>query len=171
MNIKKFSALTLGVTVVIVAAIVLWANHTPKTNQSASQSPAASSSKTSGTSLDYSNRGLSKFPKEILNNRSAVSLNLSHNNLTGALPAEIKNLANLQTLDVSYNNMTGIPAEIGQMKNLKVLNYSYNQITGLPLEMGNLTQLQLLDLSGNPNVSQHDLRLIKPKLPDTQIKL
>lgn len=120
---------------------------------------------------DYSNHGLTKFPKEVLSRIDVVILDLSHNNLTGALPAEIRKLSNLEELNVSNNKMTGLPAEIGQLKKLLILNYANNQITGLPLELGNLTQLQVLDLSGNPNVSQHDLNLIRPKLPNTEIKL
>lgn len=147
--------------------IALFGNNPNNT----SNNSAATSSQQTGPALDYSNQGLAHFPKEILNRADITSLNLSNNNLTGALPAEIRQLTNLENLDVSHNQMTGIPAEIGQLHNLKTLNYSYNQITGLPLELGNLTQLRVLDLSGNPGVSQHDLSLIRPKLPNTTIKL
>lgn len=147
--------------------IALFGNNPSNTNKNNS---TTSSQTPSRTVLDYSNRGLTHFPKEILSITNATSLNLSHNKLTGALPAEIKNLTSLQTLDVSYNNMTGIPAEIGQMHSLKVINYAYNSITGLPHELGNLTELRVLDLRGN-NPSQFDLNIIRPKLPNTDIKL
>lgn len=151
-------------------AVVLFANN-PNNNRHASETAPAQQSTSTGVSLDYSGRQLAHFPKEALNRTDVTSLNLSGNNLTGALPAEIRTLTNLQILDVSNNKMTGIPAEIGHLHNLKTLNYANNQITGLPLELGNLTQLQVLDLRGNPNVSQHDLSLIRPKLPNTQVEL
>lgn len=118
----------------------------------------------SGKVLDYANKGLTEFPKAVLNEKSATELNLSYNNLTGSLPSEIKELKNLEILDVSKNNMTGIPAEIGQMTNLRIINYADNDITGLPNELGNLKNLEILNLSGN-NPSEQDLSGIRAKLP------
>jgi len=138
-------------------------NSTSTTNQSQSS--------ITGKTANYSGRGLTKFPDQVLNDTSITVLNLSNNDLTGALPSQIQNLINLQELNVSNNQMTGIPAEVGRLNNLKILNYANNKITGLPNEIGNLTQLQLLDLRGNPNVSQHDLAEIRAKLTKTQIKL
>lgn len=158
--------------VIVVAALVIGgvgAAVFSIANNGSEPASSTASTKSTGTSLDYSNRGLSEFPKSILSNTSLTSLNLSHNSLTGALPAEIKNLTRLQNLDVSFNNMTGVPAEIGQMKSLQVLNYSNNQLSGLPMELGNLTQLRTLDLSGNPNLSQQDLSQIAAKLTNTNI--
>ncbi len=166
MNYKKAFYVLVILVIIAAVGVALFGNNPANKNQAPS---TASSGQ--GSSLDYSNQGLAHFPKDALSRTDATSLNLSHNNLTGALPAEIKNLSNLQTLDVSYNSMTGIPAEIGQMHDLKTLNYSYNQITGLPMELGNLTQLQTLDLRGNPNVSQQDLAKIRAKLTNTDIKL
>lgn len=166
MDYKKAFYLLVIIILLAVAGVALFGNNPSNKNQ---LPPVSSSGQ--GTNLDYSNQGLTVFPKEALSRTDATSLNLSHNNLTGALPSEIHKLSSLQTLDVSYNHMTGIPAEIGQLHNLKILNYSYNQITGLPMELGNLTQLQVLDLSGNPSVSRQDLNTIRAKLPNTQIKL
>ena len=154
--------------------IGLWLHHrsTVKQANSASTSSAAAAKAAkikNALSLDYSSQGLTTFPKEILTATKTTSLSLTNNQLGGALPAEIKQLTQLENLDVSNNKMTGIPAEIGQLSNLKILNYANNQITGLPLELGNLTGLQVLDLSGNPNLSQHDLSLVKAKLPNTNI--
>lgn len=164
--VKTLLIIAVAILVGIGIGIALFGNNPSNKNTSPETTTVQQ-----GSSLDYSNRGLTHFPKEILSKTGTTSLNISHNALTGALPAEIKNLRNLQTLDVSYNDMTGIPAEIGQMRSLKVLNYSYNQITGLPMELGNLTQLQVLDLRGNPGVSQQDLSSIRAKLTNTDIRL
>lgn len=116
------------------------------------------------TVLDLSNKNLDKFPSYVLKMTDLQELNISHNNLTGALPAEIRFLQNLKILNASYNQMTGVPAEIGQLKNLEVLDFSNNQLTGLPYELANLKKLKVLNLSGN-NYSTIDLEIIKKGLP------
>lgn len=143
-----------------------------QTTQTTGQSqPSSTTGATSGANVaDYSGKGLTKFPKEVLSKTNTTVLNLSNNNLTGALPAEIHNLTKLEELYVNDNQMTGIPAEVGQLRHLKILNYANNKITGLPMELGKLTQLQVLDLTGN-NPSQQDISQIKAKLTNTQIKI
>jgi Leucine-rich repeat (LRR) protein len=143
-------------------------NQTSTTNSISNSTDSSQAS--SGKTADYSGKGLTEFPKQVLKDNSITKLDISNNNLTGAIPAEIHDLANLEILDLSDNQMTGIPAEVGQLRKLKILDYSNNQITGLPLELGNLTQLQVLDLSGN-NVSQQDIAKIRAKLTNTEIKL
>ncbi len=167
--ITAVAILILGGLGAAIFALVKSDTSQPAATQSTPTNKSAPTAKYDGTSLDYSNYGLTEFPKSILDNTKLTSLNLSHNSLTGALPAEIKNLSKLQNLNVSFNNMTGVPAEIGQMKSLQILNYSDNQLSGLPMELGNLTQLKILDLSGNPNLSQQDLSQIAAKLKDTRI--
>jgi len=122
----------------------------------------------SGTVLDQSNTGLTSVSQAVFVRTELTTLNLSHNKLSGALPAEVRHLSNLTTLDLSYNNFTGIPAEIGQLSGLKTLNLSHNPITGLPLELGNLSHLQVLNLSGT-HYSQADLDQIRKKLPATTV--
>jgi Leucine-rich repeat (LRR) protein len=166
MSVGRFVALAIGILVILGGALYLIFNGNDKTDQGGQ--PVTET--TSGTNLDYSNRQLTTFPKEILDMTDATSLNLSNNRLTGALPAEIRHLTELEELNVSNNRMTGVPAEIGQLKKLKILNYNDNRLTGLPLELGNLNQLEVLDLRRN-NISQYDLDQIRPKLPNTEIKL
>ena len=114
--------------------------------------------------LDLSGQGLSKVPDYIFNRTDVIDLNLSNNNLTGALQAEVRHLYNLESLDLSNNNFTGVPAEVGQLSKLRILNLSYNNLTGLPYELGNLSNLEVLDLRGN-QYSELDLNIIKQKLP------
>lgn len=114
--------------------------------------------------LDLSNKQLTKLPSYVLNLNNLEELNVSSNQLTGALPAEIKNLKKLKILNLSNNLMTGVPAEVGQLANLEILNLANNQLTGLPYELGNLKNLKTLDLSGN-NYAQQDLDVILKGLP------
>jgi len=116
------------------------------------------------TVLDLSNRGLEKIPAYVFNQTNLEELNVSNNNLTGAIQAEIRNLKNLRILKASNNQMTGIPAEIGQLEKLQVLDLSNNKLTGLPQELGNLKNLKVLNLSGN-QYSQQDFDYIKSRLP------
>src|SRR3989338_1816502 len=67
------------------------ANVTPNTN-----TPPVT-----GATLDLSNQNLSKLPELVLKRTDLVQLDLSNNNLTGALPAEIRHLSKLQVLKVS----------------------------------------------------------------------
>jgi Leucine-rich repeat (LRR) protein len=116
--------------------------------------------------LDLSNNGLTSLSQSIFNQTNLEELNVSHNFLTGAMPAEIRKLQNLKILNASYNQMTGVPAEVGQLQKLETLDLSYNQLTGLPNELGNLQNLKTLNLTGN-QYSQQDLDYIRNKLPAT----
>ena len=123
----------------------------------------------SGKTINLSNKGLSLISKDILDDSSVTTFDVSNNNLTGALPAEIRKLSNLEILNASDNNMTGIPAEIGQLSKLRIANFANNNISGLPLEIGNLKNLETLDLRGNPHVSTRDLDQIRSKIPNAKI--
>ena len=120
--------------------------------------------------LDLSGQGLKTISSSVFQMTDLEELDLSDNQLTGALPGEIRFLEKLRVLDVSGNAMTGVPAEIGQLSSLEELDLSDNQLTGLPLELGNLENLRVLDLSGN-DVSSQDLEAIRARLENTNIIL
>lgn len=148
--------------------------RTPQQGSEASQ-PLPNTPKSSGSNIldtadspvpsagDYANQDLTSVPKGIFNQTSLTGLDLSHNALSGALPAEVRHLSKLRTLDLSHNNFTGVPAEIGQLSQLEVLDLSYNPITGLPYELGNLKNLKTLDLRGTNYVTA-DLAIIQAAL-------
>lgn len=121
---------------------------------------------TPSKTLDLSGQGLTKVPEYVFGKTEIESLDLSENNLTGALQAEVRHLKNLKTLDLSHNAFTGVPAEVGQLSMLETLDLSYNNLTGLPYELGNLKNLKVLNLAGNA-YSQDDLAIIKKGLPET----
>lgn len=118
--------------------------------------------------LDLSNGELFKVPAYVFGQFRLEELDLSHNRLTGSLPAEIRLLARLRRLDVSDNVMTGVPAEIGQLSELRSLDLSNNRLTGLPRELAYLKNLEMLDLSGN-DVSESDLKIITDALPNLKV--
>lgn len=118
--------------------------------------------------ITLSNQGLTQLPSAVLKSTSIVSLDISHNRLSGSLPGEIRFLSQLKVLKADHNQMTGVPAEIGQLSNLEELDLSYNQLTGLPQELGNLQHLKLLRLTGNA-YSNQDLTVIKKSLPNTTV--
>lgn len=121
--------------------------------------------------LDLSSQGLTKAPNYIFNMTGIDELNLSDNEIDGALQAEIRNLKNLKVLNLNNNKFTGVPAEVGQLTNLEILDLSNNPVTGLPYEIQNLKKLKILDLRGT-NYSEQDLDIIKQGLSsDVLIKI
>lgn len=155
---------------VLIPLVLLGGGCIPNepTSSLESASHTASSVSTSTTQLDLSGTGLKKVPPYVFQRTELKELNISDNNLTGALQAEIRQLKNLQILKASGNDMTGVPAEIGQLSELQEIDFSENKLTGLPSELGNLQNLRRLDLRGN-NISKQDLDVIRAKLTKTEI--
>ncbi|KAF6176166.1 hypothetical protein GIB67_023457 [Kingdonia uniflora] len=94
------------------------------------------------------------------------SLDLSHNNLSGAIQKTLENLKELTKLDISNNELIGQIPVVGQMgtlndadsyannngdlRGLKSINISHNDLDGeIPLIFGGLKSLESLDLSHN----------------------
>jgi Leucine-rich repeat (LRR) protein len=78
-------------------------------------------------------------------------VDLSYNNLTGAIPRELFALQNLTKLLLLSNELSGpIPPEIGNCTNLYRLRLNDNRLSGtIPAEIGNLKNLNFLDLGNN----------------------
>lgn len=133
------------------------------------QETASSPSQVSGRvfgAIDLSGQGLTALPADVLKRSDVTTLDISDNQIGGALPAEIRFMQSLQVIDASGNRMTGVPAEIGQLSGLRILDLSDNELTGLPYELGNLQKLETLDVSGNA-YSAMDLDRIINALPTT----
>lgn len=164
---KKYMKTTIIVLVAIILLLVGYfafnqksLTYTNTENPKTEQQVASSD-----TTLDLSNQGLAKIPNSVFEKTNLEELNVSNNQLTGAIQAEIRHLQNLRVLNLSNNQMTGVPAEIGQLENLEILNLSNNQLTGLPYELGNLKNLKTLYIFGN-NYSEQDLNIIKENLDE-----
>ncbi|USN88440.1 MAG: leucine-rich repeat domain-containing protein [Candidatus Nomurabacteria bacterium] len=114
--------------------------------------------------IDWHGQELQQVPQSLFEQVDTEVLDLSNNELSGALPAEVHRLTKLRRLDLSNNNFTGLPAELGQLSQLEYLNISGNPITGLPYELGNLKNLKELNLRAT-NYSTHDLEIITQSLP------
>jgi Leucine-rich repeat (LRR) protein len=166
MNKKIIFPIAIVLTIIVVVFFVQNKGAVKPTNNSDGSGSTISTS--SNKILNLSNQGLTSIPSYVFSQTNLEELNISHNSLTGAIPAEIRNLKNLKVLNASYNMMTGVPAEIGQLQKLGSLDLSYNKLTGLPHEMGNLQNLIILNLTGN-NYSQQDFDYIHSKLPPDTI--
>lgn len=192
---KNFVIAALVIAVLGLGGWVAYDKLATKSDSSSSSSSSSSSASgttatNSATTLDLSNKGLTKVGSDVYNKTGTTVLILSNNNLT-SLPSEMGKMTKLQvlkldhnrlegsligeirkmplvTLDASNNNMTGVPAEIGQLNKLETLDYSNNKIDTLPNEIYNLKQLKTLNLTGNP-ISADKVSKLKSELPSTNI--
>jgi hypothetical protein len=87
----------------------------------------------------------------VCEDQKVKAINLSGNNLKGALPDKIYTLTDLRYIYISFNQVSGtINDNIGNLKKLEVLWASNNQITGhIPGGIGSTDSLKTLYLNDN----------------------
>jgi len=80
-----------------------------------------------------------------------VELDLSQNQLSGAIPAAVGRLTNLTRLSLWGNQLDGeLPAELGFLANVTLMSFWNNHLSGeIPASLGNLTKLEALSLTVN----------------------
>lgn len=102
--------------------------------------------------LDLSQNQLSgAIPAAVGRLTNLDRLSLWGNQLEGELPAELGFLANLTRMSLWNNHLSGeIPAALGSLTKLESLSLSINNLSGaIPAELGRLTNLELLYISQN----------------------
>nr|AJZ70280.1 brassinosteroid insensitive 1 [Linum usitatissimum] len=85
------------------------------------------------------------------NNGSMIFLDLSYNELSGAIPKEVRTMSYLFIMNLAHNNLSGeIPEELGQLKGLNILDLSSNKLEGrIPQSMTGMSLLNEIDMSNN----------------------
>ncbi|TYH29813.1 hypothetical protein ES288_A01G042100v1 [Gossypium darwinii] len=82
---------------------------------------------------------------------SIRALNLSHNHLTGHIPVSLSNLSQIESLDFSYNNLSGrIPSELGDLNFLAVFSVAHNNLSGRIPDKGQFATFGINSYKGNP---------------------
>jgi PKD repeat protein len=102
-------------------------------------------------SIDLSNNNLEgAIPDSIFMLPELVRLDLFNNNITGQIPAFVGDSTNLEYLDLDKNNLSGpVPSEIGKLTKLTTLWLARNKFNELPESIGDLTNLRNLFLQDN----------------------
>ncbi|KAJ4728600.1 Receptor-like protein [Melia azedarach] len=102
-----------------------------------------------------------------------MTLYLTHNQLTGPIPAWLMNLNKLSDLNLYSNQLTGhIPAEIGNLTQVQHLRLASNQLaSSIPSSIFELKNLQWLDLSSNNLNGTVDLNMFLVNMKSLEVLL
>lgn len=100
--------------------------------------------------ISHGNMLTGHIPSELSNLRNLSDMNLAHNLLSSSIPTEIGGMS-LGLLEISDNQLTGaLPSELGKLSKLGILNATQNAFHGiLPSQMGKLRQLAYLNIQSN----------------------
>lgn len=94
--------------------------------------------------------GLPLMPKGL------VTVLLSRNLFSGAIPQQFGELAQLQHLDLSFNDLSGIPPSVlFSLPNISYLHLASNMLSGtLPKDLGCGSKLGFVDISNNKLIGE-----------------
>jgi len=99
--------------------------------------------------LNFTDKGLEKFPPELVQVAGSLrNLDLSNNKLN-ALPVNLGAFKILKSLNISKNRIVDIPQQIESLVKLEILNLSYNGLQKIPDGFSKLKNLKEVDLSHN----------------------
>jgi kinase len=133
------------------AALATWSNTTSSTY--CNWIGVTCSANGSVIQLDLSSEDITgAVPSSICQLKSLSHLNLSSNSIPGSFPSFLSNCTNLQYLDLSNNSFVGVlPSDPDRMlPNITDLKLSNNYFTGdIPTSISKMTQLQSLLLDNN----------------------
>ncbi|XP_071928213.1 uncharacterized protein [Coffea arabica] len=104
--------------------------------------------------LDLScNQLIGAIPPEFGDLRHIRALNLSHNYLQGSIPSRLSMLNQIESLDLSYNDLSGeIPSELASLNFLSIFNVSYNNLSGRVPDTGEFANFDDSNYRGNPGL-------------------
>ncbi|XP_057370302.1 leucine-rich repeat protein soc-2-like isoform X1 [Daphnia carinata] len=118
--------------------------------------------------IDWSYKSLSSVPEFLPNYQLCTTLNLSGNNLNGAIDWLI-HLKRLELLDLSRNKFSKIADACGSVSTLKHLDVSYNLLSKLPEWILLLQKVKKLNISCNPLEKSFHIHLKKAKWKSVEI--
>merc|ERR1711892_932010 len=99
--------------------------------------------------LNFTDKGLEKFPPDLVKVVGNLrNLDLSNNKI-GSLPHNIGAFKMLKNLTMSKNKLTSIPEDLGKLSKLENLNLSFNMIQSIPSTFQQLKHLKEISLSHN----------------------
>ncbi|XBW36031.1 hypothetical protein QEN19_001606 [Hanseniaspora menglaensis] len=126
-------------------------------------------------SLDLSSNANSFLPLDFIEAATSLTSIRMVNLRASKFPQNITNVATLVSLELSRNFIKRIPDSISSLKNLTILNLQCNKLYDLPQSFSKLQHLQLLDLSSNhftiyPEVINYCLNLLQIDLSSNRIE-
>jgi len=98
--------------------------------------------------LDLSNNKIIQLPANIGAFKFLKNLNMSRNKIR-EIPGEIEKLTKLETLNLAFNLLTSIPTSVSKLKALKEVNLSNNSLQEIPLGFSALKHLNIINLASN----------------------
>ncbi|XP_027152239.1 receptor like protein 21-like [Coffea eugenioides] len=104
--------------------------------------------------LDLScNQLIGAIPPEFGDLRHIRALTLSHNYLQGSIPSRLSMLNQIESLDLSYNDLSGeIPSELASLTTLSIFNVSFNNLSGRVPDTWQFANFDESNYRGNPGL-------------------